>query len=93
MRALSLNLDFDEEIGEPDEKLQQEVLDRLSKMKISTRNLIAVDGLTVVLEHFGIFSIPAVLVFDTDGKLKKKFDGDVSYERDIEPLVRQLLDN
>ena len=88
-----MNLDFDEPGGQPDQELQQSVLDELTKMKIGAENLIAADGYTAVLEHFQVFSLPAVLVFGPDGKLRKMFQGDVTYDRDIVPLVRQLLDN
>ena len=89
---MTLNLDFDEPGGQPDRELQQRVLDKLTKMEIDARNLIAADGYASVLEHFNAFSLPAVLIFGTDGKLKEKFEGDVTYERDVVPLVRQLLD-
>ena len=92
MAAISLNVDFDEPGGKPSDELQQRVLDKLTKLKLSTRNLIAADEHSAVLEHFELFSVPAVLVFNADGKMQK-FEGDVTYERDIVPLVRQLLDN
>ena len=93
MAAIALNVDLDEPGGKPSEDLQQRVLEKLTKLKMNTQNLIAVDEHAAVLEHFGLFSVPAVLVFNTDGALKEKFEGDVNYERDIVPLVRQLLDN
>jgi thiol:disulfide interchange protein len=39
------------------------------------------------LAQLELFSLPAVLVYDQQGKLLDRIEGDVDYERDIIPLI------
>ena len=45
------------------------------------------------LEKLDVVSIPAVLVFDSSGKLARKFDGEIDYKNDVVPFVAELVAN
>ena len=89
--AISLNVDHDEAKGLPPESLQQEVLDKLTRLKMNCQNVIAADPMEVVFDHYGVSSLPAVLIYGRDGKLRKKLDTEFSYGDDVFPLVEKLL--
>ena len=90
--ALTWNLDHDDPEGAPSELLQQNVLDQLAESNIECENSIASDTTQDVLEHYGIFSLPAAHVFGPDGKLVKTFEGAFSYDEDVERLITSLLE-
>ena len=90
VKAISLNVDHDEE-GEPSEKIQKEVLDKLTELNLNVTNVLSKTAFDDVMEQRDIFSLPAALVFSADGKLLEKFDGGVSYEEDIIPLIEKTL--
>ena len=62
-------------------------------------NFISSDPDETILKHISSASIPAALVYDRQGPLHKVFHNDTgeygpdgfTYERDIIPLVKQLL--
>lgn len=90
VKAISLNVDHDEE-GEPSAKLQKEVLDKLIELNLEVTNVMSSTVYDDVLDQRDLFSLPAALVFDTDGRLLEKFDGGFSYEKDIIPLIEKTL--
>ena len=89
--VISLNVDHDEAESLPPKPLQQDVLDKLTQLKMNCQNVIAADPMEVVLDHYGVFSLPAVLVYDRNGKLRKKLDTEFRYDDDVFPLVEKLL--
>jgi thiol:disulfide interchange protein len=44
-----------------------------------------------VLDRHELFSLPAALIYDADGKLHKKLEGAVSYEKQVQPLIAEML--
>ena len=54
-------------------------------------NVIASEPMDDVLKEFGIFSLPAVVIYDQQGQLHKLFDGSVDYEAQVLPEVELLL--
>lgn len=90
VKAISLNVDHDED-GEPSEELQKKVLDKLTELNLKVTNVLSKTVFDDVMDQREIFSLPAALVFGADGKLLEKFDGGVSYEEDIIPLVEKTL--
>ena len=52
------------------------------------------DSISVLDERLGT-GIPVVFVYDRDGSLKARFDESLgrpfSYDKDVEPLVQQLV--
>ena len=71
---------------------KDDVLAFLKKQKATLTNYLLDEKQKVWQEHFGIDGPPAVLVYDRDGKLAKKFvpDEDFTYA-DVEKLVVKLL--
>jgi hypothetical protein len=89
--AITLNVDHDEPESLPSETLRADVLERLSKLKMTCQNVIASDSYEIVLEHYDVFALPAALVFGPDGKLQAKLDTEFSYVNDVRPMVMKLL--
>jgi hypothetical protein len=70
------------------------VLAFLEKQKATFANVLSSTPDSDLYEKLDIPSIPAVFVYDRDGKLAKRFgggQGDFTYEKDITPFVEQLL--
>ena len=89
--TISWNLDHDDAENGPAEALQRSVLDRLERLNMTCRNVIAHEPAQDVLSHYGIFGLPATLVFGSDGELERLFEGAFTYNEDVTPFVRSLL--
>ena len=91
--CLSFNLDY---IGlDKVEDLKPAVLDFLKKQKAAFPNFLSSEKDEAIYEKLDLASIPAVYVYDRKGKLRKRFDedaGEFTYEKDIVPLVKTLID-
>ena len=92
VQAISLNVDFDGDAEGPSEQLRAEIVSVLKKLNIVCENVISSDPMDDVLEDFDIFSLPAVLIYNSQGELHKRFDGTVSYQEQVFPEVEQLLE-
>ena len=63
-------------------------------------HIVSSDSDTTIYDKLDLASIPAVLVYGPDGSLSKRFDNEAglygedgfSYEKDIIPYVRTLLE-
>lgn len=96
VRCVSASLDYDGLPDYPIEDCRQAALDFLEQQKSTLDNFILSDeSLTVMDDKLKIASIPAVFVFDVDGKLARQFDesdGETfTYEKDITPFVKELV--
>ena len=95
----SLNIDFYGGAGDRPEYVRPKVLQILSSQNATMANFISSDPDETILKHISSASIPAALVYDRQGTLHKVFHNDTgeygpdgfTYERDIIPLVKQLL--
>ena len=95
--CLSLSLDY-EGIGKPEEVLPP-VKDFLESQKATFRNLLAKEDSDAMCKKLGIVSVPAIFIWDRDGKLAKKFDDDVAAKSlgrkftyaDVEQVVQECL--
>ena len=97
--CISVSLDFDG-VGEgPDQESIDNVLDFLAKKKAKFSNFILNEDPDKLYEELDLAAIPAVYVFDRQGKQIKRFDNDneeygddgFTYEDHIFPLVGELL--
>lgn len=91
VKAYSLNVDYDEEDGDPPQKLQDEILELLKTKEISVTNIVSNTNCDTVLDGYEIFSLPAVLVFGKDGSLHKLFENEFSYDdviNEVESLTK-----
>ena len=89
--GISLNLDFNDDEGEPPAEMRQEVLAKLKELKATSVNLMSTTGTDDLLEKLDIISLPAVMIYDREGKLHKRLDAQLTYEKDVLPVVQQLL--
>ena len=91
--CVSASLDFD---GlDKLETYREPVLTFLKEKHATIENYLLSDDDTAVYAKLKIASIPAVYVYGADGKLKQRFDESsgkpFSYEKDINPLVEELV--
>jgi hypothetical protein len=91
VHGISLNVDFDGDTEGPSEPLRAEIVAKLRKLNIACENVISSDPMDDVLKGFDIFSLPAVLIYNSQGELHKRFDGTVSYQEQVFPEVERLL--
>ncbi|MGZ0169228.1 MAG: TlpA disulfide reductase family protein [Planctomycetales bacterium] len=96
VRCVSASLDYDGLPDYPIEDCRKSALEFLERTKSTLDNFILSDeSLTVMDDKLKIASIPAVFVFDADGKLARQFDESsgesFTYEKDITPFVNSLV--
>lgn len=97
--CISVSLDF-AGVEEKAENLKPQVLKSLVELGAKgTRNVICRDPDEKIYERLDLGSVPAAIVFDGTGKLRKRFDNDTeaygkdgfSYEENVVPFVEKLL--
>jgi hypothetical protein len=90
--SISLNLDHKDPASPPTQQLKDDVVELLKEKNITCENVIASDSINQVLAHYELSNgLPAILIYDRDGKLRKSKDAGFEYETDIEPTVKGLL--
>lgn len=89
VHAITLNVDHDADSLSPE--LEQQVADTLTRLHVHCDNVLCTTPRREVFDEWGIFSIPAVVVFDTQGRVHRVIDGKVDYESDVMPLVDKML--
>lgn len=90
--CVSLNLDYDG-VGEPAD-VRPKVLEFLRKQKATFDNVLCRLEAQQQLQALGVYSLPAVFVYDRSGQLVKKFDtssGEEFTYADVEQCVASLL--
>jgi thiol-disulfide isomerase/thioredoxin len=99
--CISVNIDYTGLEDQPPEASQEKVLTFLRQQQATFQNVISSDPDQVVLSTLQVSSIPAVLVYDRQGELRKQFvnqDGEYGdegfeYQADIIPVVDRLLED
>lgn len=96
VRCVSVSLDYEGLSDFPIEDCRKSALEFLEQQKSTLDNFIlSEDSLTVMDDKLKIASIPAVFVFDVDGKLARMFDESsgesFTYEKDVTPFVKELV--
>lgn len=97
--CISVDIDYIGRADQPPESFHDTVLEFLGKHEAAFQNVISSDPDEDVLDALEVGSIPAVLVYDREGNLKKKFTNDdneygdegFTYPQHIVPLVEELL--
>jgi len=97
--CVSVNIDYYGAEDEKPEDLKPRILEFLIPRRATMHNFISSDPDEEVHKQIATAAIPAVLVYDRDGKLHTTFNNDeaaygpegFNYADDIAPLVRQLL--
>jgi thiol-disulfide isomerase/thioredoxin len=96
VRCVSASLDYEGLADYPMEDCRKSALEFLETKQATLDNyILSEDSLTVMDDKLKIASIPAVFVFDVDGKLARQFDESdgesFTYEKDITPFVKELV--
>lgn len=94
--CISFNCDYFGLADEPPEFYKESVLKFLTKKEALFDNIISSIESDKLFETIDLASIPAVYVYDIEGKVAKRFDNDsgddeFTYEKDIIPLVEKLM--
>lgn len=98
--CLALNLDYAGIKSKPPEFYRPRIERFLSAVKPEFKNFICTTEANEFFDSIKLGSIPAVLVYGTDGKLAQRFDDKMlepgeeepfSYEKDINPFVKKLV--
>ena len=99
VRCISFDTDYSGAVREPPESFRKPVLDFLSKHAANELlNVISSDASEDFFNKIHLGGPPAVFVYDQSGKLVHRFDNsqtpktpELTYERDVVPLVEKLL--
>ena len=89
--SIALNVDHNEEDTAPTDELQKEVLAILTERNMETTNVICSTPFDTMLDKYELFSLPAAIVFDREGKKLEVFEGDLNYEKQVFPLIEKQL--
>ena len=92
VETMAINLDHSGD-GKPDAEMVAKMGRFVSRREIDCAHFVSEDADTKVFKNFGAEGLPLVLVYDVDGKLKKKFEGDIDYEADVVKLVDKLVES
>jgi hypothetical protein len=90
LHAIALNVDFDAS-GSPPPELVSQVTSAQRQIGVTCESVLCSDPMEDVLSDFEIFGLPAALVFDVQGNLIRRFDGNANYESNVVPFVDDLL--
>ena len=98
--CISFNVDYVGIKSKPPEAYRERVEKFLKKQSATFDNVLCTTESDALFAHLKLTSIPAVYVYDQDGKLAKRFDDSLltdgkeeafTYEADINPLIDRLL--
>ena len=97
--CISVSCDYEGLEEEPPESKKPAVIKFLESTKATCTNILLSDADVDVYESIKLASIPAVYVYDTQGKMAKRFDNDAgdygdegfTYEDHIIPLIEKLM--
>lgn len=91
--CIGFDLDFDGRRSRPPQTYEADVTKFLARVGATFPNYISETANDEVFETAGLKGLPAVLVYDADGKLVQRFgveSGPFTYDKDIIPLVAKL---
>lgn len=95
IQCVSMDIDYDGRKSKPPETYEEKVVGFLTKVGAEFPNFVSNTPSDEIYSTLDIVSIPAVLIFDAQGNLVKKFvDADetagFTYEKDVVPFVTKL---
>lgn len=96
--CLGFNLDYSGAVGETPESFLDSIGQFLTKQGAAFPNAISSEPDEDIFQRLQLGSIPAVLIYDREGRLSKRFDNDdnlygdegFSYDDHIAPWIEQL---
>ena len=95
--CISFSMDYSGRASKPPESYREKVTEFLQSQGATFDNLLGNDDPDTLYEQLELASIPAVYVYDRDGKLLRRFDNEnpdaeeFTYEGDVLPFVKELL--
>jgi len=97
--CLSFNMDYNGSAQEPPEKIVPRVKTFLEEHQATFDNVVSRETDEAILTRLKLAAVPAVLVFDREGQLRKRFDNDdglypgegFTYADHVVPLVESLV--
>ena len=100
VKCITVSLDYIGLADEGPETYKDKVMPILQHVGATFDNVIAADDSETMLKKLELAAPPAVMVYGRDGKLAKRFDNEeaaseaegFTYEKDITPLVKQLVE-
>ena len=97
VQCMTLDVDFDGRKSKPPSTYEKDVLSLLTSLDANFPNYICTTSSDDVYAAAEIDSIPAVLVFDANGKLAKTFvdageSAGFGYHKDVIPFVKSLIE-
>lgn len=98
VQCISVNCDYDGVPGKPPQYYRKHVLQFLRKQKATCENVLLTIPFLGFLNQIKLESTPALLVYDRNGKLVRRFDNDNAVKEEeeftmkqVESLIVQLL--
>ncbi len=100
--CVSFNVDYVGIKNKSEEYYRPRVEDFLKKQKATFTNILSSKESDKIFETLELSSIPAVYVYDTEGKVAKRFDDSLfedgedeafTYKKDVNPFVKALVEN
>ena len=98
--CVSFNVDYVGIKNKSEEYYRPRVEEFLKKQKAAFTNILSTTESDKIFESLELSSIPAVYVYDTEGKVAKRFDDSLfedgedeafTYEKDVNPFVKSLF--
>ena len=98
--CISVNTDYYGDSSEPPESFRPQVIEFLTEQKASFDHFICTDESDAVMAQVDAFSVPVVLVYGPEGRLRRQFKNDdqtygeegFTYVKHVEPFVGELAD-
>ncbi|WP_442507973.1 TlpA family protein disulfide reductase [Novipirellula sp. SH528] len=96
VQCISVDVDFDGRKSRPPKHYEERVVAFVTSVESTFPNYISTTESDDVYAELDLDSIPAVLIYDADGKLVKKFvdAGDTAgftYDKQVIPFVKQMM--
>lgn len=88
--CISLSFDFEGGEGAKPEDVKPDVLKFLEKQQATFNNVLCSEDSDTLRKKMDLAAIPAVYVYDREGTLANRFEGEEIYEN-VPPLVEKLL--
>ena len=89
--CVTCSLDYYGAQDEPPESYHEQALKVLTEKGATFQNFLSSDKDEAVYEKVGTNPVPIILVYDREGKLAKLFENEFTYEKDVAPLVKELV--
>lgn len=91
IHVIALNIDFDQPDEAPSPDLILDISEKLSELGVRCENIICTTQTHDALTELKISTLPAALIFDTDGSVFRRFDGKTDFQSEIPETIDELF--